>query len=64
MIIFRVQVGLQVQYFEAETADDAIRAAIAADLPKVVLRRGEFFDPLGEKQDATGPWRLLHIMLS
>ena len=43
MIIFRVFVGLQVRYFEAESYLDAAKMAVAAGIPAHLLATGKFF---------------------
>ena len=43
MVIFSVQVGEQVSYFEAASYEAAARAAVAAQLPAHLIKGGRFF---------------------
>lgn len=44
MVIFRVEVGAQVSYFEADSFEAAVRAAIAAGVPAHLVKVGQFFE--------------------
>ena len=52
MVVFRVEVGAQVAYFEAPSFEGALRAAIAAQVPAHVLRAGGFFTLAAMQSDS------------